>query len=161
MDVFTDAAAEEIAGVEVVIAQEVEGTAVEGIGPRLGDGIDQAAAVIAEFRVEVIGDDAKLGQRIEVGQDRRSTIVTFLDVAAVDVEAIGHFPVAAYGVPSVASVVCAAVRGDAGLKRQQAEITAAVQRDGRDAVAADDFAHLGAGGLHLQRGRLDADVFGL
>src|SRR5215475_3082612 len=110
----------------------------------------QVAAVIAEFCIKVIGDDAKLGQRIEVGQGSRASIVTFLDVAAVHVETIGHFSVAAYGVPSVASVVGAAVRGYAGLKRQQSEITAAVERDGRDAVAADHLTHLGAGRLHLQ-----------
>ena len=55
-----------VARVEIGIAQEVEGVAMEPIAAGLGDDIDLAAAELSILCIEVAGNDAKLIDAIEV-----------------------------------------------------------------------------------------------
>ena len=79
------------AGIQIGIAQEFEGIAVEGIAPGLGDDVDHAAVVIAVLGIEVVGEDAELINRIEVRHDRRASIHVLLHVNPIHQETIGGF----------------------------------------------------------------------
>ena len=70
---------------------------MELIGPGFGHDIDDPAAVVAVFGVEVVGQDPELGDRIEIGHDRRAAVHQLLHVAAVDHESVGVFALAADG----------------------------------------------------------------
>ncbi len=79
-----------VSGIQVGVAQKFEDVAVKAVGPGLGDDIDLAAAIVAIFCVEVIGNDAKLGDRVEVGNQCGAVVNAFLRISAVD-----HKPICA------------------------------------------------------------------
>ena len=58
---------EEVRGIEIGIAHEFEKISVVAVGAGLGYHVDQAAAVIAVLGVGIVCQDAKLINRIEVG----------------------------------------------------------------------------------------------
>ena len=64
---------------------------MELIRSRLRDHIDDSAVVVTILGVEVICEDAKFGNRIQIGNDTCSTIHVLLNVAPVDQESIGQF----------------------------------------------------------------------
>ena len=61
------------------------------LSPGFGDHIDNAAAVVPVLRVEVIGQNPELGDRIEIGNNGGAAVHQFLHVAAVDHETVGVF----------------------------------------------------------------------
>ena len=83
-----------VARVEIGVAQEFESIAVKCVGAGFRDDVDLAAAELAIFRVEVVGENPELGDGIEVGNDRRAHVDVFFDVASIHHEAIGEFPLA-------------------------------------------------------------------
>ena len=168
----------EIARVESGVTQKLEAAAMQLVGAGLGDHIDDAAAVVAVLGVEVVGQDAELGDRIEIGHDGSAAVHQLLHVAAVDHEAVGVFALAADRL--VAGVQTAGgsnrhrsaghddrvglLRGhrhDARLKRQKIGEAAAVERDRGHDLAANDFAHLGALDIDVHRGIQNRDLLRL
>ncbi len=166
---------EVVAGIEIGVAQEVEGAAVKAVGAGLGDDADLAAAELAILGVEVAGDDAELGDGVEVGDDGGAGVDVFFDVAAVDAEEVGELalPVdrdgagieSAGGIEDGGAHVLHGGGGDGGrgsnasLQREQIGVAAAVERHRGHLPAGDDLAHLRAGGFDV-RGVV-ADAHGL
>ena len=88
---------------------------MERVGAGLGDDVDLAAAELAVLGVEVTGENAELGDGIEVGNDGRAHVDVFFDVAAVDDEGVGKFALAVDG-------DCAGIQIAGGGKRAGADI---------------------------------------
>jgi hypothetical protein len=88
---------EVVARIEIGVAQKIERAAVEPVGAGLGDYADLSAGKLSVLGIEVAGDDAELGDRIEVGNDGGAGVHVLLDVAAVDAEVVGEFPLAVDG----------------------------------------------------------------
>ena len=86
-----------IARVQIGVSQELEKVAVKCVAAGLGDDVDLAAAEFAILRVKVAGKNAELGDRVEIGNDRRSHVDVFLGIAAVDDEGVGKLPLAMNG----------------------------------------------------------------
>ena len=173
---------EEIAGVKVGVAEELEHVAVEHVAARLRDDVDDAAVVVAVLGIEVVGEQAELFDRIEIRHDTRAAVHAFLHVAAVDVEAVRGFALAAHrhdaGIEPAGGChrtghaghddavrLNRRRRNDAGLNRQQIRVAAAVQRQRRHRRRRDDLAELGRHGVdadgvdgHRDRFRLLAQL---
>ena len=66
-----------IARIEIGVAREFKNVAVKCVGSGLGDDIDLAAAEFAVLRVKIVGQNAKLGDGIEIGNDRRAHVHIF------------------------------------------------------------------------------------
>ena len=81
-----------VAGIEIGVAQKLEGAAVKRIAAGLGDHADLAAAEFPVFGVKVAGDDAELGDRVEVGHDGRARVHVFFRIGAVHAEGVGKSP---------------------------------------------------------------------
>ena len=62
---------------------------MEGIPARLGNDVNQSTAVVSVFRVRVAGQDAKLGNRIEIRNDSRLLTDAFLHIGAVEGKPVG------------------------------------------------------------------------
>ena len=60
LEISPSSSSEEVGGVEIGIAEKVERVSVKLIGSGFGDDIDLAAAEVSIFRVEIVGNDAKL-----------------------------------------------------------------------------------------------------
>ena len=154
-----------VARVQIGVSQELEKVAVKCVAARLGDDVDLAAAEFAILGVKVAGENAELGDGVEIGDDRGPHIHVFFGVASVNDEGVGEFALAVdrngagiqiagrreragahvlHGVGGNRSG-----RSDAGLHRQKIGIAAIVQGHGRHLVAVDDFAHLAAVGLDV------------
>jgi hypothetical protein len=72
-----------VSGIEVRVAQKFKRVAMKLVGARFCDHIDLSAAVASVFRVEIAGKNAKLGNGIEIRNDRSARVHVFLGVAAV------------------------------------------------------------------------------
>ena len=129
------------------------------VAARLRDDVDDAAVVVAVLGVEVVRQDAELGNRVEVRHDRRAAIHVLLHAPAVD-----HKAVRALALPvdrHVTRVQLArrldragdarhddrvrfhrADGCDARLDGKQVSITAAVERERRHVLGGDDLAEL-------------------
>ena len=142
--------------------------AVKCIRPGLRHHADLASAELAVFRVKVTRQNPELGDGIQVGNNRRAHVDVFFDVASIQHKAVGKFPLAVdrdgAGVQIAGGRKCADAHilgrvgcqrsdgNDAGLKRQQVRVAAAIERHGRHLFARDHFAHLRIGGFDM-RGR--------
>ncbi len=157
---------EVVAGVEIGVAEEVEGAAVEAVAAGFGDDADLAAAELTDLGVEVAGDDAELGDGVEIGNDGGSGVYVFFGIAAVDGEVVGKFALAvdgdgagvegSGGIEDGGSDVlnggvgdgCAG--GDACLQGQEIGEAASVEGNGGHLAAGDDLAELGTRGLDVE-----------
>src|SRR5207302_4518317 len=88
---------EEIAGIERSIPQELKAAPVQLVGAAPRDNVDDTAAIVPVLGVEIIGQDAELGNRIETRYDRGAAVHQFLDVASIYHEAVGVFALTADG----------------------------------------------------------------
>src|ERR1700733_9024688 len=143
------------------------------IATRFGDYVDLAAAEFAIFGVEIIGEDAKFGDGIEVRNDGCSEIDVLFDVTSVDHEAIREFALAidrncagvqrAGGRERAGTHVLHSVGSERGggdhawLQRKQVRVTAAVQWNSSHFSAGDHFAHLGAGSVDVDLSGVNGD----
>ncbi len=99
----------EIARIQIGIAQKFESVAVQRVGAAFGHHVHDAAGIVAKFGVEVVGQHAEFGKRIEIGNDAGAAVHLFLHVGTVHQKSVGIFALAADGlVPGVQ----AAGRGD-------------------------------------------------
>ena len=142
----------------------------------LGDDVDLASAEFAVLCVKVAGKYAELGDRIEIGDDRRSHVDVFLGVAAVDDEGVGELALAMNrncariqirgGGQSGRADILHRVGSDgtfrsyAGLKGQQVRKAAAVQGHRLYLLTVDDLAHLAAVSLYMNGAIVDGHRVG-
>ena len=86
-----------IACIQIRVAQKLEDIAVKCVAARLGDDIDLAAAILAIFGIEIIGENSELGDGVQIGNDRSAHVDVFFDVAAIHHKAVGEFALAVNG----------------------------------------------------------------
>ena len=158
---------EVVAGVERSVAEELERVASKGVAARFGDNVDDATVVVAVFRIEVVGEQPKLLDRVEIGHDTSAAVHPFLHVAAVHVEAVGALALATdrddariqtagrihrTRDPRHDHAVGLHGRGwnHARLNREEVRVAAAVQRQRGHRRRRNDLAE-------LRRDRVDAD----
>jgi hypothetical protein len=151
---------------------------VQRIAARLGHNIDDAAVVVAVFRIEVVRQESELLDRIEVGHDTGAAVHALLDVAAVDVEAVRGLTLAAHGDdPGVqasrrvhrardaghddAVGLNRGHRNDARLNRQEVSVAAAVQRQRSHRRRRNDFSELCGHSVDANRIHRHRDRFAL
>src|SRR5262249_20728706 len=138
---------------------------VEFIGTRLRDDVDLPARIVPIFRIEVVGHDTKLGDRVEIGNHSCPGKGKFLNGRSIQQETVRRLTLAVHrqvaGVQVAGNIVEGEARGaelptlPAGqargnwsysrLQSQQVRIAARHKRHGRDGLRADDFAILRAG----------------
>src|ERR1700737_4116671 len=80
--------------IESRVTKKLKRGAVESIRARLGHNIDQSAAVVAVFGVGIGGQDAKLGDGIEVRNDSCLLADAFLYTSSIQRKPIGIFALA-------------------------------------------------------------------
>ena len=83
-----------VARIEIGVAEEFENVAVKCIGAGFRDHVDLSAAEFAVFGVEVVGENPKLGDGIEVRNNRRAHVDVLFHVASIHDETVGEFPLA-------------------------------------------------------------------
>src|SRR5579859_2784538 len=83
--------------IESGIAQELESAPMEPVRPGFSDYVDLTAAVISVSRVEVVGDDAKFRNRVEVGNDGGAVVPALFHVRTVDHETVGRLALSVHG----------------------------------------------------------------
>ncbi len=88
---------EKVAGIKVGVAQKFKSAAVKAVSAGFGSDVDLTAAVVAIFRVKIIGDDAKFRDGIQIGQNAGTIVPAFLHVRAVYHESVGAFALSVYG----------------------------------------------------------------
>ena len=71
------------------------------IGSRFSDDTDLAAAEVSIFGVEIVGDDAKFGDGVEIQNNGRSVVDTFLGVCSIHHETVRTHPAPIYRLSSV------------------------------------------------------------
>ena len=67
---------------------------METVGSGLGDGVHDATAELAIFRVEAVGDEAEFLDGIDVGNKAGAVVAAFAYIAAIDEEGVGGFAAA-------------------------------------------------------------------
>src|ERR1700737_380586 len=75
--------------IESRVTKKLKRGAVESIRAGLGHNIDQSAAVVAVFGIGIGGQNAKLGDGIEVGNDSRLLADTFLHTGPIQRKPVG------------------------------------------------------------------------
>ena len=135
------------------------------VGARFRNDVDLPSAVSSVFRIEVAGEDAELGDGVEIGNDRRPRVHVFFGVGAVHDERIRKLPLAVDrnrsrvqspgGRKRADADVLLGVgsqrgyRNDAGLEGKQIGIAPPIQGHRGHFRAADDLAHLRIGGFRV------------
>ena len=157
-----------VAGVELFVAEELPGGAVEGVGAGLRGDVDDAARDLAELGEIVVGLDLEL---LDVVEDGRVVVVAdegeIVDaieqehVAAVTLAADGGEGEAADGgageAAATAGVLANGDGADAGGEGEELGEVAAVEREILDGALTDDGAELGGGGVDGGHGGADVD----
>jgi len=69
---------------------------VELVASGFCDDADLAAAELSVLGVEVAGDDAELGDGVEIWNDGRAGVDVFFGVASVDDEGVGELALAVH-----------------------------------------------------------------
>ena len=140
------------------------------------DDVDDAAAIVAELGVEVIGEDAKFRDGVEIRDDGSPAVHQFLHVAAIHHEAVCILALTTDGlVPGIQTArrrdghgrashydrirKLRRNRNNSGLKRQQIGETPSVERNSRHFAAGDHLPKLRAGAFHVDFGNRVADGY--
>src|SRR6266853_3366533 len=76
-------------GVKQLVAQKFVYVAVEGIGSRLGDHVDDGAGVAPIFGIERIGQDAEFRDTVRSRLNSGGVHKQIVAIATVDVEVVG------------------------------------------------------------------------
>jgi hypothetical protein len=156
---------EEVLRVERVVAQEFERAAVEGVGPRLGDGVERAASAMELGGVGVLLD-AELLQRVDRRLNPGAALVLFGDVHAVEQEARLLPADAAYDVAvhdfRPHGLHVSRRRQQRGARRELGQLVkaAAVQRQVDDLLVGDDVAQRRRFRVQQRRPCGDEDIGG-
>ena len=154
--------------VQALVSVELEQGSMEAVGSGLRHRVHHRAGKLSVLSAEAVGEQAKLGDRIGIRNQARAHIPRFVYLGAVHQESIGifrltvggHIPGRTVETGSGTAIVVAAVRirrRNAGLKGEQIEIGAAVQRHRQNLRRFDRSAGRRAHGLDLQRVGFDRD----
>ena len=160
--------AEPAVRIHSLVAIELEYVPMDPVRPGLCDAVHDGAGELAVLRTEAVGQQAKLGDRIGVGNQPRPHVLGLIHLGAVDQEGVGIFRltigrnVARRRVEagSRAAIVEAAVRidrGDTSLQGEKINVGTTVEGHGQNLIRFDCGAQLRAGGLNLLRVRLNFD----
>src|SRR5467141_1300437 len=87
--VIPSAQVEEAFGVTQLVAQEFVDVAMETVGSRLGDYVDDGTRVAPVFGVERIGQDAEFRDAVGSRLNSRGVNKQIVAIASVDVEIVG------------------------------------------------------------------------
>src|SRR5260370_30273967 len=158
------------------MAKELEHPPMDGLGPGFGHNIDWAAAVVAVLGIEVVGDDAKLRNGVQIRNNPSAVVLALFDVGAIHHEAVGRLALAVDRlVPGVQIAGNSAIRkaaklflnrfgegtgNNSRLKRQQIGEGASVQGNGGNLRSTNHFAVLGAVGFDVDGFAHDRYFFG-
>src|SRR5271169_4118060 len=85
---------EEVRGIQLVVAQELEHVTMKAVGTRLGDGIHHRATEFSVLRVKAVCNQAELLDRIEIRNKSRAEISPLADIASIHQECVGCLPLA-------------------------------------------------------------------
>ena len=145
---------EVVAGVEVLVAEELEEAAVDGVGAGAGGDVDDAAVETAELGGDVVGLDGELLDVVEDGEEG--------DLAGLGLE--GGDAVVEVFVGAGAAAVDAGKEGagrkfDAGCEGGELDEVAGVERHRDDGGAGD--VGLDVAGLGLEERGVGVDGDGL
>ena len=156
-----------VARIKIGVAQKIECAAVESVVAGFCNHADLTAAKLSILGVEVARHDAKLRNRIQVGNDRRTCVHVFFRVAAIHVEVIRSLTLPVHGnragiertrwIENRRAHVLDGIGPDGGrrshtrLQREKIGVTASVQRRRHHLPSADDLAQLCAHGLDVER----------
>ncbi len=83
---------EEVARVQIGVAQKFECVSMEAVCPRLGNDVDLPTAVVAILGVIVVGQNTKLRDGIKVGNCRCAAIAPFLHHRSIQEKSVVRFP---------------------------------------------------------------------
>ncbi len=152
--------------IEIGVAQKIECAAVESVVAGFCNHADLPAAELPILGVEVARHNAKLGNRIQVGNDRRARIHILFRVAAVHAEVVCGLPLPVDGnragiqrarwIENRRAHILHSARPDRGrwsharLQREKIGEAAPIQRHRRHLASADHFAQLRAHSFHVQ-----------
>ena len=131
--------------------------AVDGVGPRTGHDVDDAAGGVAEFGGIRAGQDLELAHgllaEVAAGPAEDPVVV----VEAVHHQVVGDGPLPQHRQPrGLGRRIDRSAGGDAGRQGRQLDEAPAVERQLLDVVRADDGGHGGLGGVDDGRAGLDA-----
>ena len=156
----------EIPRIQIGIPHKLENIPVKRVRPRFGNHINLPAAKFPILSIEIIRQNAKLGDRIKIRNNRRAHIHVFFHVAAVHDEAIRKFPLSINRNRSRIQIARRrkharahilhrlrrnrSHRRNSRLQRQQIRKAPPVQRHRRHLRPVNHFAHLRAGGFHVE-----------
>ena len=156
-------AREKGAGVEDVVADELEQRAVVALRAALGYDVNQCTRAPAEFRAIARRQDLHLGDRVRAGIDRGIRVAAIVHVLravhvkrdGVRANAVDALSGGGKGQPEGIE------RGRHGARNQaqQLRVVAAIQRDLAQLPAADDPRHIAGRGLHLFHRRRHGNRF--
>jgi len=137
-----------------------------------------AAGIVPIFGVEVVGQNAKFRDGVEIRNDAGAAVHFFLGIRSVDEETVGVFTLPANGLISWIQAAGRSNRNgcsghddrigrlrrhghDARLKRQEVGKTSAVETNRSHHRPGDDIAHLRAFSFHMDTGVGDGNLIGL
>ena len=151
-------------GGEGVVLAEVVRRAVELVGPRLGDDVEEAAARPAELRVGAIGDHHEVLHRVEVEGERRALAAPLLaEERVVEVGAVHRDVVVDAALAADADLVAVGPLhdGDVGRQRGEVEDVAAVVGQPLHRLHAQPGGRLRLRHIHRRLGGRDGDLLQL
>ena len=154
---------EEVLGVELLVAEELEGGAVEVVGPGLEVDVDDAAHGAAVLGGVGVGLDLELLDGVDGGLDHLAAALGAGELVGVVVDAVDHEVVLGdLHAAGAEAAVAAAAGGLDGAGREQGELVvlAAVEGHVDDAAVVDHLALAGFDGVELQGVGGDDDVLG-
>jgi hypothetical protein len=155
---------EEVAAVELVVAEELEKRSVHLVAAGTADDIDLRAGVAPELGRVGVAFDADLGDGIQVDHRQVVAVVRVNVAAAVEQPVIraGLAAIEGEGNPCVRAEarLLSLQRIDTGLKTDQLGEAAGVQRELLNVRTEDRRADVGSGRIHLGDPGLHLDGFG-
>ena len=77
-----------IAGVEFVVADELEPIPVNAVGAGLGDRVHHRTAEFSVFGIKAVGDQPEFFDGVEVGDQPGAQVASLADIAAIHQEGI-------------------------------------------------------------------------
>jgi hypothetical protein len=161
-------AVEEVAGIEGVVAEELEGRAVEVVLAGLAADQHRRAAAAAVLGLVVVRQHLELADRVDVGQDADAAggELVVVDTVVEPVVGVLTHPLGRYGHAAAVGHLAARALGQeaagatgdgARAEQRQLDEVAAVQRQLGHLLGVDQLAEVGVAALKLHHGALAGD----
>ncbi len=85
---------EEIGGIQLVVAQELEYISMDSVGARLGDGVQHRSAEFSVFGVEAVGDKTKFLDGVKIRHQPGAQVAALAYIASVHKKRVCRFALA-------------------------------------------------------------------